>query len=120
MDKIFISGLGVETIIGIYDWERTTKQKVVVDIEMATDISAAARTEDIESTLNYKEISKRIEQFLVDSEYQLIETLAEDLAAVVRSEFGVEWLKLVVHKPGALSNSTDVGVIIERGSMSTA
>lgn len=116
MDKIFISGLSVETIIGIYDWERTTKQKVVVDIEMATDISIAAKTENIESTLNYKAISKRIEQFLLDSSYQLIETMAEDLAAMVMSEFGVEWLKLTLHKPGALSNSTDVGVIIERTS----
>jgi len=115
MDKIFITGLSVETIIGIYDWERTTPQKVVVDLEMATDIRHAATTENIESTLNYKEISKAIEQFLVNSSYQLIESLAEDLAHLVISEFGVGWLRLVVHKPGALSNSEDVGVIIERG-----
>lgn len=120
MDKIFITGLSVETIIGIYDWERTKKQKVVIDIEMATDISVAAKTEDIDSTLNYKAISKRIEQFIVDSQYQLIETMAEDLSAVVMTEFGVQWLRLVVHKPGALSNSTDVGVVIERGSMESA
>ena len=114
MDKIFIRGLSVETIIGIYDWERTTPQTVVVDLEMATDIRKAASTEDIDETLNYKEISKRVEQFLINSQYQLIETLAEDLCEVVMSEFGVKWLHLVVHKPGALSNSTDVGLEITR------
>lgn len=115
MDIIFITDLRVETIIGIYDWERTQKQLVSIDLEMATDIQAAAASEDIETTLNYKAISKRVEQYIADSEFQLIETMAEKLAAVIQAEFGVGWLQLTVHKPGALSNSTDVGVRIERG-----
>lgn len=115
MDIIFITDIRVETIIGIYDWERTQKQTVSIDLEMATDIAAAAATEDIEKTLNYKEISKRIEEFIVGSEFQLIETMAEKLAALIQQEFSVGWLRLTVHKPGALSNSTDVGVRIERG-----
>lgn len=116
MDIIFITDLRVETIIGIYDWERTTQQTVSLDIEMATDIQAAANTEDIENTLNYKAISKRVESFIAESQFLLIETMAEQVATLIREEFGVSWLRLTVHKPGALSNSTDVGVRIERGS----
>ena len=116
MDIIFITDLRVETIIGIYDWERTTQQTVSLDIEMATDIQAAASTEDIENTLNYKAISKRVESFIAESQFLLIETMAEQVASLIREEFGVSWLRLTVHKPGALSNSTDVGVRIERGS----
>ncbi len=116
MDIIFITDLRVETIIGIYDWERTTQQTVSLDIEMATDIQAAASTEDIENTLNYKAISKRVESFIAESQFLLIETMAEQVATLIREEFGVSWLRLTVHKPGALSNSTDVGVRIERGS----
>ena len=116
MDKIFITDLRVETIIGIYDWERTTRQTVALDIEMSADIARAAASENIEDTLNYKTLSKTIEAFIVDSEFQLIETMAERVCEIIRRDFGVHWVKLTVHKPGALSNSTDVGVIIERGN----
>lgn len=115
MDIIFITNLSVETIIGIYDWERTTPQQVVVDLELGTDIRAAARSEDIDNTLNYKAISKRVEEFIANSQYQLVETLAEEISELLRKEFHVPWLRLTLHKPGALSNSRDVGVIIERG-----
>ena len=118
MDTIFITDLRAEAIIGIYDWERKQKQTISIDIEMSTDIAKAAATDDINSALNYKAISKRIEQFIIDSEFQLVETLAERISQVVREEFGVQWLRLTLHKPGALSNSKDVGVRIERGSVS--
>ena len=118
MDTIFITDLRAEAIIGIYDWERQQKQTVSIDIEMSTDIAKAAATDDINSALNYKAISKRIEQFIIDSEFQLVETLAERISEVVRDEFGVKWLRITLHKPGALSNSKDVGVRIERGSVS--
>jgi len=116
MDIIFITDLRADAIIGIYDWERKQKQTVSIDIEMSTDIARAAATDDIESALNYKAISKRIEQFIINSEFQLVETLAERLSEVVQQEFGVQWLRLTLHKPGALSNSKDVGVRIERGN----
>lgn len=115
MDIIFISELRVETIIGIFDWERTKKQLVSIDIEMAADITSAANTDDIADTLSYKDVSKRVEQFTADSQFQLVETLAERLSEVIRNEFNVPWVRLTMHKPGALSNSKDVGVIIERG-----
>jgi dihydroneopterin aldolase len=116
MDIVFIKDLRIETIIGIYDWERRVKQTISLDLEMAADIRAAAATDAIDDTLNYKAIGKRLIAFVGESEYQLVETLAEKVADVVLNEFDVEWLKLTVHKPGALRGSRDVGVIIERGN----
>ncbi len=116
MDIVFINDLRIETIIGIYDWERKVKQTISLDLEMGTDIRASAATDAIDDTLNYKAVAKRLIAFVGASEYQLVETLAEKIAEIVRSEFGVPWLKLTVHKPGAVRGSRDVGVIIERGS----
>ena len=116
MDIVFINELRIETIIGIYDWERKVKQTVSLDLEMGTDIGKSAVTDAIDDTLNYKAVAKRLIAFVEDSEYQLVETLAEKIAEIVLSEFNVPWLKLTVHKPGAVRGSRDVGVIIERGS----
>jgi len=116
MDIVFINDLRIETIIGIYDWERKVKQTISLDLEMGTDIRASAATDAIDDTLNYKAVAKRLIAFVGASEYQLVETLAEKIAEIVRSEFEVPWLKLTVHKPGAVRGSRDVGVIIERGS----
>ena len=116
MDIVFINDLRIETIIGIYDWERKVRQTISLDLEMGTDIPRAATTDAIEDTLNYKAVAKRLIAFVGDSEYQLVETLAEEIAAIVIGEFNVPWLKLTVHKPGAVRGSRDVGVIIERGS----
>ena len=116
MDIVFINDLRIETIIGIYDWERKVKQTISLDLEMGTDIRKSAATDAIEDTLNYKAVAKRLIAFVEDSEYQLVETLAEKIAEIVLSEFSVPWLKLTVRKPGAVRGSRDVGVIIERGS----
>ncbi len=116
MDIVFISDLRIETIIGIYDWERKIKQTISLDLEMGADIRRAAATDAIEDTLNYKAVSKRLIEFVGESEYQLVETLAEKVAEIVTGEFNVPWLRLTVHKPGAVRGSRDVGVIIERGN----
>ena len=115
MDRVFINDLRIETIIGIYDWERKVRQTISLDLEMGTDIRRSAKTDAIEDTLNYKAVAKRLIAFVGDSEYQLVETLAEKIAEIVLNEFDVPWLKLTVHKPGAVRGSRDVGVIIERG-----
>ena len=115
-DIIFISDLRIETIIGIYDWERKVRQTVSLDLEMATDIRKAASSDSIEDTLNYKAVAKRLIAFVGESEFQLVEPLAERIAGIVTEEFGVSWLRLKLHKPGALRGSRDVGVMIERGS----
>jgi dihydroneopterin aldolase len=113
-DTIFLQDLKVETVVGIWDWERKIRQTVSIDIEMAADVVKAAETDNIEGTLNYKAVAKRVQQFVGDSEYQLIETLAEKLAETILSEFNIPWIQLRVSKPGAIRNARNVGVVIHR------
>ncbi len=115
MDIVYIKQLEIETIIGINDWERNVRQKVRIDLEMATNISKAGKTDNIDDTLNYKSIAKRIIEFVESSKFLLIEALAENVAAIILEEFQVPWLKLTLSKPGAVRGSRDVGVTIERG-----
>ena len=114
MDTIFLSGLTTECIIGIWDWERRVRQKVVVDIEMATDIRRAAATDSIDDTLDYKRVSKRLLEFIGDSQFQLVETLTERIAEIVVCEFGVAWVRVRLNKQGAIRGARDVGIQIER------
>ena len=115
MDKIFLRELKVDTIIGIWDWERKIRQTIVIDLEMSADIATAAATDDIKDTLDYKGVAKRVQQFVAESSFQLVETLAERIAGIIRDEFGVAWVRVRVHKPGAIRGSRDVGIDIERG-----
>ncbi len=115
MDIIYINDLRIETIIGIYGWERKTKQIVVLDIEMGTDIRKASTTENVEDTLNYKSVAERLFEFVGASEFELIETLAEQISDILLNEFNVPWLRLKLNNQGALIGVRDVGVIIERG-----
>jgi dihydroneopterin aldolase len=116
MDIIFIRELAVETVIGIYDWEREIRQTVLFDIEMAADCARAAGSDSVDDTLNYKAVSKRVIGFVETSEFQLVETLAERVAGLIQDEFEVPWVRLRVNKRGALRGAVDVGVIIERGA----
>ena len=115
MDIIFLGGLEIKTIIGIYEWERITQQTVILDIEMAYDISKAAKTDDIANTLDYKTVSKRIISFVEASEYYLVEKLTEEIAQLILKEFNVPWVKITLNKKGAISGASDVGIVIERG-----
>ena len=116
MDIIFLRNLKIDTVIGIYDWERRIKQTVILDLEMATDIKKAAKSDDIADTLDYKAIAQRVISFVEESEYKLVETLAERIAEIIVNEFKVPWVKLSLNKIGAIRGARDVGVIIERGS----
>ena len=115
MDIIFLRNLKIDTIVGIYDWERRIKQPVILDLEMATDIKKAAATDHIDDTLNYKAVAKRVISFVEDSEFELVETLAERIAEIIVNEFEVPWLRLSLNKIGAIRGARDVGVLIERG-----
>lgn len=114
MDKIFLSALTTECIVGIWDWERRVKQRIVLDIEMASDIRRAAATDRIEDTLDYKKVSKRILAFVEASQYQLVETLTEQIARLIVLEFGVSWVRVRLNKQGAIRGARDVGIEIER------
>jgi len=115
-DRVFIEDLRINTIIGIYEWEREVKQTVALDIEMAADNTKPAGSENIEDALNYKAVAKRLIAFTEESQFQLVETLAERLAEIIITEFNVPWLRLKLSKPGAVTGTRSVGVIIERSS----
>jgi dihydroneopterin aldolase len=115
MDIIYLNDLRIDTVIGIYDWERQTKQTVILDIQMAADIRKAASSDAIEDTLNYKAVAKRLFSFVGESELQLVETLAERVCDILLNEFDIPWCRLQLNKQGALRGVRDVGIIIERG-----
>jgi dihydroneopterin aldolase len=114
MDKIFIHALKTEAIIGIFDWERQVKQTVIVDIEISADIRRAALSDSIGDTLNYKRVAKRVLAFVEESKFHLVETLGEHLAMLILEDFGMAWVRISLSKPGAIRNSRDVGVMLER------
>ncbi|HEY9134852.1 MAG TPA: dihydroneopterin aldolase [Pseudomonadales bacterium] len=114
MDIVYIRELEIETVIGIFDWERKIKQTVSLDVEMASDNRRAAASDNIADAVDYKSVSKRIIDFVEKSEFQLVETMAEQITAIILNEFNVPWVRLRLSKPGAIRGSKDVGVIIER------
>lgn len=114
MDKIFIHALKTEAIIGIFDWERQVKQTVIVDIEISADIGKAALSDSIDDTLNYKRVAKHVLAFVEESKFHLVETLAQHIAMLILEDFGIAWVRLSLSKPGAIRNSRDVGVMLER------
>jgi dihydroneopterin aldolase len=114
MDKIFLNDLKIDTIIGIYDWERETLQTLSFDLEMDWDIRKAASSDNIEDTLDYGAIAETIVAFVEKSSYQLIETLAEDLCALLLNEFAIPKIKLTLSKPVALHGQNIAKIIIER------
>jgi len=115
MDIVYLRDLRIDTVIGIYGWERRTRQTIIFDLEMSADIARAAASDDIADTLNYKSVAKRLTRFVSESDFQLVETLAERCAQIIIEEYGVRWVRLTLNKKGAVRGASDVGVIIERG-----
>lgn len=115
MDIVFLRDLRVETVIGVFEWERRIRQVVSLDLEMAADVAHAAASDAIGDALDYKAVAKRLIQFVGESRFQLVETLAERVAALLREEFGIPWVRVTVSKPGAVRGAREVGVVIERG-----
>ncbi len=117
MDKVFIKGLHIQTTIGFFQWEKEIKQTLVIDVAMAWDTANAAKNDELAKTLDYAEISIAIETFANENPVDLIETLAERMAAFLMSKFHIPWLQLKIGKPGAVDNAATVGVEIERGQL---
>lgn len=113
-DVIYLHDLRIDTTIGVYAWERCVKQTLIVDIDMSTNIRLAAATDQIADTLNYKAVAKRVIAYVEQSQFQLIESLAENIASILLGEFNLTWLRLRINKQGAVRGARDVGVIIER------
>ena len=115
MDIIFINDLRVDTVIGVWEWERRIRQTLVMHVEMGVDISFAGETDDLSKTVDYKAVNDRVMSFTSKSEFKLVETLAEKISEIILKEFGVRWLKLTISKQGVLDDVKDVGIIVERG-----
>jgi dihydroneopterin aldolase len=113
-DRIFLRGLTAECIIGFIEWERRVKQTVAIDLELPVDCGRAAASDDVADTVDYKRVAKRVLAYVEASEFKLVETLAHRLALLLLEEFGLEWVRISLNKPGAIRNSRDVGVVIER------
>jgi dihydroneopterin aldolase len=113
-DRIFLHGLEVECIIGFIEWERRVKQTVVIDVEMPVDCARAAASDDVADTLDYKRVAKRLIAFVSESNFKLVETLSHRAALMILEEFGVDWVRFSVNKPGAIRGSRDVGVAVLR------
>ena len=114
MDKIILTDFRIDAVIGIWDWEKRNPQTISIDLEMQTDTKKASQLDSIEDALDYKAVSKRVKQFIQASQFNLIETLAENVAKIILEEFDVQWLKLRISKPFAIRDSRNVGVSIER------
>lgn len=114
MDLIYIRDLKIECVIGVYDWERRVRQTVILDLDLGADIRRAAQTDAIADTVNYKAVSKRLVEYVGNSQFQLVETLAERVAEILLTEFQLPWVRVRINKKGALRGANDVGVVIER------
>ena len=115
MDIVYIKGLEVKTVIGVYDWEREIRQPVVIDLDMGTDMREAAESDDHRFVVDYRSVCVRLTEVIESCQVQLLETLAEDLASLVLKEFKVCWVRVKVGKPAAITGAREVGVVIERG-----
>ena len=116
VDTIFLHGLKVECVIGIWEWERRITQTLLFDLDIGFDTTAAARTGAIEDTLSYREVAKRVTAYTQETRANLVETLAQGVADILLEEFGALWCKVRVNKRGAVTGATNVGVVIERGN----
>lgn len=116
MDIVFIKDLRFKTIVGCWDWERQMPQTISIDLDMGWDNSRPAASCDLQDALNYKEVSGRVEEFVQEQQFKLVESAAEGIATMVMEEFAVPWIKVAIHKPFAVTGSKSVGVIVERGN----
>ena len=115
MDIIYLRDLQVDAIIGVWEWERHVRQNLILNLELGADITDPARSDDLSDTVDYKAVSDRVIEYTKSTEFQLVESLAEKIAAIILSEFRVRWLKLTIGKRGVLSEVFEVGIVIERG-----
>jgi 7,8-dihydroneopterin aldolase/epimerase/oxygenase len=112
-DKIYIEGLRVDTVIGIWGWERQIKQRIIIDIEFSADAQRITQ-DNIDETVNYRDVAKKIKKFCEEKHFQLVETMAEQVVKILILDFNVEWATVRVTKPGALSDALNVGITVER------
>ncbi len=114
-DTVFLHGMKVDTLIGVYDWERTQAQTVIFDIDVYTDLAAAAGSDDVDDTVHYGEVADTVRAGVQAQQFFLLEALAEYVAALILNNFRCNRVRIRAVKPGILPNVREVGVMIERG-----
>ena len=114
MDTVFIKGLQVETVIGVYNWEKQIFQTISYDIEMATNIAQAAATDELSNTIDYASVSARVIAHSKQARVELLETLVEQVAQIILTEFGVTKVTITIYKPDAVKEASSVGITITR------
>ena len=115
MDIVYLHGLSLDTLIGVWEWERKVKQKIVVDLDLGMDILPAAKSDTIDDTTDYQAVATRLAKLADESSFRLVEAFAEAIADILLSEFGIAWVRIRINKQGAMREARSVGVIIERG-----
>lgn len=121
MDTIFIQGLKTQAIIGIYDWEREQRQPLIFDIDMDLPISQAALSDNINDTVDYKQVSDEVIELVENSRYELLETLCEDICQhILNHHSAVQLIRLKVSKPQAVAETETVGLKITRARKAQA
>lgn len=115
-DRVLIEGLTTLATIGVYEWEKTIKQKLILDLEMAWDNQPAGENDDVALCLDYFKVSQAVTNFITSTAFELIESVAERVAQLIIQQFAVKWIKIKVSKPSAIANATNVAVVIERTS----
>ncbi|MDP8161722.1 dihydroneopterin aldolase [Pasteurella skyensis] len=115
MDIVFIKELTVFASVGVYEWEKSIKQRLVFNLEMAWDFQQAVQTDNVADCLNYAEVSQTVIEFVESQHFDLVETIAHRLAELLQVKFNIPWIKVELHKPQAVAQATSVGVIVERG-----
>lgn len=113
-DIVYLHGLRCECIIGIWAWERSVKQTLILDIDLASDVAKAAENDELSDAIDYQAVAHRVQEFAAESEFELIETLIDRIAALILSEFDTSWVRIKLDKGAAVKGVKHVGLLIER------
>lgn len=114
LDIVFIEGLGVEASIGVYEWEKNIKQKLIFDLEMGVSLETAGQSDNVDDTVCYATVSEQVISLTQSKHFDLLEALGEQITAMILGKFPVLFVKLKLSKPGAVPEAKAVGIKLYR------
>ncbi|MFQ3207245.1 MAG: dihydroneopterin aldolase [Glaciecola sp.] len=114
MNLVKIQGLTVHALIGVFDFERHVKQRLILDVDMFTDLSLAASTDDVKNTIDYGKVAQRLADIADGSSYFLLEALAKEMLDMIFAEFNPQKVTLTVNKPDILKEAVNVAICMTR------
>ncbi len=114
MDQVYIEGLEVETLIGVYEFERNAPQPLILDLWMDFDCATAAQTDDLQFALDYDRLSRLIRSWSLEQRFELLERYAQQLCDLIHREFGIQSIQLKINKPKAVQGCSAIGIHIQR------